>query len=548
MSKKDVWLLILLILLTFFMRLPFKNVPLERDEGEYAYVAWQWQEGHLPYRDIVTSVTPGIFLIYEFCFKTFGDRISDIRLFTTFYVLLTLLLLYFLAKKLMGSLGAFMASVAFIYFATTPSMLSFASQREIFLLMPMAGIFWLLAKSRENKRLYYFTVIGFLSALIFMIKQTAIFNAVFVLIVLLWFYWRQKDHGLFWRRLACFVGGFISGLLPFFIYFYLKNCLEEFVFWNFSYPRIMNSFLPRGLKGIFFMLKNQASIKLAKYFYAELPLSFILILSLFISFKNRHKQTFLYWLWLVVLLAAVCAGWHLRPQYFQLLILPQSILIGWGLSHVWRKIKQSEILVLEIIFCIICFMVLSFPMLKMAKNYFFIAPQEISKKIYGPQAFFMAEPIADYVARNTTPQEQIYILGSEQEIYFYSKRQSASPYITAYALTYIFGQPLQRQQIVAESLKENPPAFILIMNNFSSLYDMPFVTKETLIFDEIWQLVHKQYVLDGFAVFEKNKNTLILGGDKVAGLLGNKVSASQDAENIRKKIGKYPDIVIYRKI
>ncbi|MBM4047935.1 MAG: hypothetical protein FJ279_22775, partial [Planctomycetes bacterium] len=41
--------------LTLAIRAPFFRVPLERDEGEYAYIAWLMDQGGLPYRDAVNQ-------------------------------------------------------------------------------------------------------------------------------------------------------------------------------------------------------------------------------------------------------------------------------------------------------------------------------------------------------------------------------------------------------------------------------------------------------------------------------------------------------------
>lgn len=45
------WLLLLALLATIALRWPLLEVPLERDEGEYAYIAWRISEGDVPYLD-----------------------------------------------------------------------------------------------------------------------------------------------------------------------------------------------------------------------------------------------------------------------------------------------------------------------------------------------------------------------------------------------------------------------------------------------------------------------------------------------------------------
>ena len=46
------------------LRWPVADVPLERDEGEYAYIAQRWLRGKVPYRDAFDQKPPGVFVAY----------------------------------------------------------------------------------------------------------------------------------------------------------------------------------------------------------------------------------------------------------------------------------------------------------------------------------------------------------------------------------------------------------------------------------------------------------------------------------------------------
>src|SRR3954466_11991408 len=58
-------LIAFIVALTAPLRLPLINIPLERDEGEYAYIAWRLDYGEVPYRDWVDQKPPGIFCVYR---------------------------------------------------------------------------------------------------------------------------------------------------------------------------------------------------------------------------------------------------------------------------------------------------------------------------------------------------------------------------------------------------------------------------------------------------------------------------------------------------
>ena len=51
-------------LFALLLRVPVAAMPLERDEGEYAYIAQQWLQGGLPYRDSFDQKPPGVHLMY----------------------------------------------------------------------------------------------------------------------------------------------------------------------------------------------------------------------------------------------------------------------------------------------------------------------------------------------------------------------------------------------------------------------------------------------------------------------------------------------------
>ena len=51
-----------------YIRFRLLGLPLERDEGEYAYMAQQLLQGVLPYTESTSLKFPGIFFVYA-CFR-----------------------------------------------------------------------------------------------------------------------------------------------------------------------------------------------------------------------------------------------------------------------------------------------------------------------------------------------------------------------------------------------------------------------------------------------------------------------------------------------
>src|SRR5947199_2707664 len=55
------------------LRWPIAAVPLERDEGEYAYIAQRWALGEVPYRDSFDQKPPGVFAAYAVIQRILGE-------------------------------------------------------------------------------------------------------------------------------------------------------------------------------------------------------------------------------------------------------------------------------------------------------------------------------------------------------------------------------------------------------------------------------------------------------------------------------------------
>lgn len=550
MVKRE-WLWILVLAMGLFIaRVPFMDVPLERDEGEYAYCAWQMQQGVMPYRDIITHVSPGIFFIYRTAFIMFDHTIRAIRLFTTLYLLLALVLFYYLARQLLGCKGALLAGGIFIFLTTDPGLLANMSQREIFTLVPLMLSFLLLQKDLTGHRWYYAAGNGLVIAIAFMIKPTTIFQLLFVCGIWSWDYILRKDHKVFWLRIFWLTAGLVGGVCPLIYYFSRHHALPEFLYWNFVFPKLFS----KSIAAFYPTVSHLSASLLYKLkhnfkgiFISQFPLGILLLLSLILTLYQRKRELALYWLWFLVLLLSTAVGWHFREQYFQLIIVPQALLVTWGIQRIYRALATKGRLVITG-YCVLAGVLVSYPFAQLLKQYYFIGPNMILRKLYGRQIFPIAQPIGKYVAEQTIPTDKIYILGSEQEIYFYSQRACANAYIAAYLLTYAYGDPITRQKEVISSLRASLPVFIIKINQVNSIFDMPAVNKVNIIFDEVYKLVKEKYVLDGFGYIDLQKEVLVLGRGPVEASLPGCKTVDEQLDSLYKTFGGFnPDVLIFRR-
>src|SRR5262249_39341879 len=95
--------LLLVVAVALGLRWPLASIPLERDEGEYAYIAQRWLRGDVPYRDAFDQKPPATFATYAIIFRLFGESIEAIHWGTQIYTLATLGFIAVLARWVGGT-------------------------------------------------------------------------------------------------------------------------------------------------------------------------------------------------------------------------------------------------------------------------------------------------------------------------------------------------------------------------------------------------------------------------------------------------------------
>src|SRR5437016_4519069 len=72
-------LLAVIVAVVVFIRIHFLAIPLERDEGEYAYAGQLMLQGIPPYRLAYNMKFPGVYAAYALIMAIFGQTTEGIR-------------------------------------------------------------------------------------------------------------------------------------------------------------------------------------------------------------------------------------------------------------------------------------------------------------------------------------------------------------------------------------------------------------------------------------------------------------------------------------
>src|ERR1700722_7397629 len=207
------WLLLLIVIFFAAIRYRLRDMPLERDEGEYAYLGQLMLQGIPPYKLAYTMKLPGTFAVYSAIMAVSGQTPAGIHLGFVLVNAATTVLVYFLVVRLSGKLAGVVAAASYALLSTSISVLGFAGHAtNLVVLAALGGILHLL-KALESERSWLFFVGGLMFGLGYLMKQSGIAFAAFGFLFLIKSEWRRAVG---WPRLAGRLAGFSLGvILPF---------------------------------------------------------------------------------------------------------------------------------------------------------------------------------------------------------------------------------------------------------------------------------------------------------------------------------------------
>jgi hypothetical protein len=111
--------------------------------------------------------------------------------------------------------------------------------------------------------------------------------------------------------------------------------------------------------------------------------------------------------------------------------------------------------------------------------------------------------VADYLMENSSPQDQIAMLGSEPAIYFYSHRHSATGYIYTYALSEKQKYVAEMRQEMVAAVENANPRFVVYADDAYSWWNLGS-SKDASYLAPLQQWVSNNYRLEKQVVLSAN--------------------------------------------
>ncbi len=447
-----------LILIAAAVRLPLLNVPLERDEGEYAYIAWRLGHNELPYRDWVDQKPPAIFWVYRAALALPLDPIRAVHFAALLFSAASACALFFLALRFVNRFWAFIAAALFTLLSADPFAQGTAANTEVFMLLPLILAQLAFLKAAGNPRNALLTLVcGALTGIAIAFKQVAAVNWLLLIVLYPIFTapekrWRSTAAFAFWSFVGLFA---IAGIIS--LYFWTRHGLSELVdnvfTHNLEYIGAMTwsdrlQFCSETLTGL-------ARMETMTWIFSAAGL-----LALIVA-RKRKWFAFLAG-WLITSMIGVSASGYFFPHYFQQLLPPLALIAVFGAQWLsdlrpWRRswIPRALFGLLLVVL----------PLKTFWPFWFSYTSADAARKIY-PGNFFAEMPeFAAHIAQITSSEQRVFVFGAEPELLFYARRVSATRYIFLFPLYGPYRNAREKQTAAADEIQRTAPAAAVYVPN-----------------------------------------------------------------------------------
>jgi 4-amino-4-deoxy-L-arabinose transferase-like glycosyltransferase len=249
--KQRYWIwvaLVLIILAAAVVRLRLADLPLERDEGEYAYAGQLMLEGVPPYSQAYNMKFPGVYAAYAAMMALFGQTAAGIHIGLALVCAATAVLVFLLVRRLVDDIAGLVAAATYSLLAISPNLLALAGHATHFVMLAAVGGLLLLLRGIQNGRRLTFLWSGLCLGVSITMKQPAGMFLVFAGLYLVWAELASPQRQ--WKRMATRLGllvaGAIAPLALMGLALWGTGVFDRFWFWTFTYAAQYGTVLSVG--------------------------------------------------------------------------------------------------------------------------------------------------------------------------------------------------------------------------------------------------------------------------------------------------------------
>lgn len=458
------WLVVLVVLLFVgFIRVRLLEMPLERDEGEYAYAGQLILQGIPPYELAYNMKLPGTYFAYAAGMAVFGQTIAGVHLTLLAVNVLTIVFVFLLGRKLFGTTAGLVACASYGLMSTSTAVLGMAAHATQFVVLfavPGTILLWQGFQSGHRRTIF---LSGLFLGLAFVMKQQGTCFVMFGFLVLLWRERRESSNALdSVKRIGAYS---LAAALPFVVVWLClagAGVFSQFWFWTFSYARsyAFGTSLSDGFGYFSGYIRDQYE------FFAGFWL--LAAVGPVIAFRNpamRTKVVFAFGFLLFSFLG-VTPGLYFRQHYFVLLLPAFAIVVGMAVACLQSIFSKH----MKFVPVIILTGLLAWDSYLQKWAFFQLPTEMLCRVVYGDNPLLESVSAAKYIRDHSSPDARVAVVGSEPQIYFYAGRRSATGYIYTYPLMENQPYALTMQHRMAGEIESVGPEYlVMVVNRYSWL-------------------------------------------------------------------------------
>jgi 4-amino-4-deoxy-L-arabinose transferase-like glycosyltransferase len=487
------------------IRIRLMDMPLERDEGEFAYIARLTLQGDALYENAYNKKLPGTSLMYALFMGCFGQTTAAIRIGMMCINLVSIVLLFMLSRKLFNETVAAIAAFSFAVFSIDSGVLGNAAHATQFInFISLAG--WLVFFKGHDKNSMFLTLLsGIFFGLSILMKQHALFIAGGFFIYAIYSHWQlsKNNRVAFIKHIAVLGIGVLIPVAAIIALVSIQGTLEKFILWVYEYSSsyaTSENYFSHAWESLTSNFKKVVSTY--KWLWVAGAIGFAALFFDRTDFKSR------FFVVISVLSAVLCIlpGLLFRNHYFIVLLPWLALCIGIAFNYLSTALARVIHPKLAVVIIILIFTSLSSASIAKQEKYFFeLSPERVARKVYGLNPFPEAVVIGEYIKSHASPNAEIAVLGSEAEIYFYSNRKSATGYIYTYGLVDGGHHNLAMQNEMISEIESQKPEYLIYAKVSTSWLVAP--GSSTRIFDWLNEYTRLHYRREGVVTIASDGTT-----------------------------------------
>jgi hypothetical protein len=484
------WILLAVVIaVVVFIRIHLLAIPLERDEGEYAYAGQLMLQGIPPYRLAYNMKFPGVYAAYALIMWIFGESSVGIHLGLLIVNIASIVIVFLIARRLIGLIAGIAAAASYTILSASPSVLGLAAHATHFVMLPTLLGALVLLKPVLTKKMVFVSGIFFGAGLL--MKQPAIFFICFGATYLLFRDWRAR---LTFRqtllRSALFITASVLPLAGTAFWLWRVGVFAKFWFWTVLYAREYAAVIPISQAPRMFFEQIGSVISLGW------PLWALAALGVPASFLDKAMRNAAFFILTFFAFSglALSSGFWFHQHYFIFVLPAICLLVGVAIASASNFCSQlaRPLRFLPLAIFVVCSRV---ALVDGQEALLSRRTSDVVRMIYGPNPFPEAVRVAEYLREHTNPTDTIAILGSEPEIYFYAHRHSATGYIYTYGLMESQRYAVQMQLEMMREIEAARPKYLVFVAVTTSW--LKHSNSEAEIFDWFDRYSAADFRLDG---------------------------------------------------